>query len=281
MCFVMVTALVKFMGERMPAPQSAFLRYLIGLVMLSPLIWRLRTVHIDPTLWIQFGARGILHAVGVLLWFFAMPRIPIADLTAINYLSPVYVTLGAAVFLGERLAIRRIAAVIAAVIGAAIVLRPGLREVGAGHWAMMGTALFFGASYLLAKVTVDKAGPLLVNAMLSLLVTLALAPVAWLVWVPPTWQEIAVLCCVAAFATAGHYTMTLAFAAAPIAVTQPVTFLQLVWATLLGVLVFGEPLDLWVVVGGSVILGAVTFITWREAKLNRRAVTPPDPATRF
>ena len=89
------------------------------------------------------------------------------------------------------------------------------------------------------------------------------------------------LCCVALFATAGHYTMTLAFAAAPVAVTQPVTFLQLIWATLLGVLVFGEALDLWVVVGGGVILGAVTFITWREAQLNRRARTPPDTATRF
>lgn len=281
MCFVMVTALVKFLGERMPAPQSAFLRYLIGFIMLSPLFWRLRKVHLDRTLWAQFAARGAMHAVGVMLWFFAMPRIPLADLTAINYLSPVYVTLGAALFLGERLAIRRIAAVVAAVVGAVIVLRPGLREVGTGHWAMMGAALVFGGSYLLAKVTVDKVGPLMVNAMLSLLVTLALAPVAWSVWVPPTWQEIAVLCGVAVFATTGHYTMTLAFAAAPITVTQPVTFLQLLWATLLGVLVFGEPLDLWVVVGGSVILASVSFITWREAKLNRRAVTPPDAATRF
>ena len=281
LCFVMVTALVKYLGARMPATQSAFLRYFIGFLLLTPLFWRLRHVPVDRRLWIQFGARGVMHSLGVILWFFAMPRIPIADLTAINYLAPVYVTLGAALFLGEKLAFRRIAAVVAAVVGAVIVLRPGLREIGPGHWAMLAAALVFGGSYLLAKVTVDKAGPLMVNAMLTLLVTLALAPLPWAVWVPPTWQEIAVLCCVALFATAGHYTMTLAFAAAPVAVTQPVTFLQLIWATLLGVLVFGEALDLWVVVGGGVILGAVTFITWREAQLNRRAMTPPDTATRF
>ena len=74
--------------------------------------------------------------------------------------------------------------------------------------------------------------------------------------------------------------MTLAFAAAPVTVTQPVTFLQLVWATILGVVVFAEPVDLWVVLGGAVILGSVTFITWREAMLKRQ-VTPPSHATKF
>ena len=68
--------------------------------------------------------------------------------------------------------------------------------------------------------------------------------------------------------------MTLAFAAAPLTVTQPVTFLQLIWATLLGALAFGEGVDAWVVLGGTMILAAVTFITWREAMLKRRTVTP-------
>jgi drug/metabolite transporter (DMT)-like permease len=85
---------------------------------------------------------------------------------------------------------------------------------------------------------------------------------------------------VACFATAGHFTMTLAFQAAPVTVTQPVTFLQLVWAVSLGALVFGEPVDGWVVLGGAVIMGAVSFITWREHRLKRRALTPVDLATK-
>ena len=68
--------------------------------------------------------------------------------------------------------------------------------------------------------------------------------------------------------------MTRAFEAAPLSVTQPVGFLQLLWATLLGWLVFGEGVDVWVVVGGGIILASVSFITWREAQLKRRAVTP-------
>ena len=83
----------------------------------------------------------------------------------------------------------------------------------------------------------------------------------------------------ACFATAGHLTMTMAFAAAPLTVTQPVTFLQLVWAVLLGWLAFEEAVDLWVVLGGTVIMAAVSFITWREA-VARRAITPLVPETK-
>lgn len=276
-CFVAVNALVKYLGPRIPAAESAFLRYLLGLVFLLPMIGPMLSTPIDRMLWVQFVGRGVFHAFGVMLWFYAMTQISLADVTAINYLAPVYVTIGAAIFLGERLAIRRIMAIVVALVGAGIILRPGFREIGPGHWAMMLAAVVFGGSYILAKVVVDKANPVLVVGMLSLWVTVALAPFAAAVWVTPTWAEIGILFSVAFFATLGHYAMTLAFAVAPVTVTQPVTFLQLVWATMLGVLVFHEPIDPWVLAGGGLILGAVTFISWREAVLNRRAVTPPAP----
>lgn len=85
-----------------------------------------------------------MHAVAVMLWFFAMTQIPLAEVTAMNYMTPVYVTLGAALFLGEKLAFRRIAAILVALIGVLIILRPGFREVSSGHLAMLGTALTLG-----------------------------------------------------------------------------------------------------------------------------------------
>ena len=85
---------------------------------------------------------------------------------------------------------------------------------------------------------------------------------------------------VACFATAGHYTMILAFRAAPVTVTQPVAFLQLVWATMLGALVFMEPVDNWVMLGGAIIVAAISFISWREAKVRRESITPPHVATK-
>ncbi|WP_299292768.1 DMT family transporter [uncultured Tateyamaria sp.] len=281
LCFVAVTALVKYMGPRVPPAEAAFLRYLLGLVFLVPMLPAVRDAHLTARQWRLFTLRGAFHAGGVILWFYAMTRIPIAEVTAMNYLAPVYVSIGAALFLGEKLAARRIAAIAVALIGTAVILRPGFREVAPGHVAMLFCAVAFAGSYLLAKIMADEAKPAVVVAMLSIFVTIGLAPFALANWVTPSWGDLGLLFVVACFATAGHYTMTMAFAAAPVTVTQPITFLQLVWAVLLGALVFAEPVDIWVILGGALILASVTFITWREAVLKRGAITPPSPATKL
>ena len=189
-------------------------------------------------------------------------------------------TIGAALFFGEKLALRRIAAVAVALIGAVIILRPGFREVSPGHIAMLGTAVLFAVSYLIANRMAGEVSPTVVVAMLSITVTIGLAPFAAAVWVTPGLWDLFWLFLVAGFATAGHYCMTLAFRAAPLTVTQPVSFLQLVWAALLGWLVFDEGIDAFVMLGGGLIIAAISFITWREAVLNRRAVTPSVPQTK-
>jgi drug/metabolite transporter (DMT)-like permease len=271
--FVAVTAIVKHIGNDVPAAQSAFLRYFLGLVFLIPMIRPILAAHLTKRQLKLFVARGVVHTIAVILWFFAMARIPIADVTAMNYLSPVYVTLGAALVLKEALPPRRLAAVIIALVGAIVILRPGFREIDHGHIAMLGTALMFAAGYLIAKQLSGEVSAAVVVGMLSITVTIGLAPFAWAVWVPVAWSDIGWLFLVACFATAGHYTMTLAFAAAPLTVTQPVTFLQLIWAVAMGALVFNEPVDGWVVFGGAIIMASISFITWREA-LAKRRITP-------
>lgn len=273
LCFVAVTAIVKHLGDAVPAAEGAFLRYVLGLVFLLPMIKPILAARLTRRQMRLFAWRGLVHTGAVILWFYAMARIPLAEVTAMNYLSPVYVTLGAALLLGEALPPRRLIAVIVALVGAVIILRPGLREVEAGHIAMLATAVFFAVGYLIAKRLSSEVNAAVVVGMLSIFVTIGLAPFAWAVWVTPTLAQLGWLFLVACFATAGHYTMTLAFAAAPLTVTQPVTFLQLVWAVLLGWFVFGEAVDGFVILGGAVIMGAVSFITWREARA-RRALTP-------
>ena len=274
LCFVGVQATVKAVGDVVPAPQAAFLRFLLGIVFVVPALGRLRATRLSRRDWADFAARAALHSMGVILWFFAMTRIPLAEVTAMNYLAPVVVTVGAALFLGEKLAARRIAAVLVAFGGALVILRPGLRELDPGHLAMLGAALGLGSSYLMAKHLAGRFGPEVVVAMMSLMVPVALLPLAVAVWVPPSPLTLAMLTATAAFATAGHYTMTLAFRAAPVSVTQPAVFLQLVWSVIVGLLLFGEPLDPFVIAGGAIIVGAVSFIAWREARSARRPVTP-------
>ena len=278
--FVAVIGIVKHLGSALPAAESAFLRYFLGLVFLIPMIRPILRAKLNRQDLMLFGLRGIAHSLGVVFWFYAMTQIPMAEVTAMGYLAPICVTIGAALFLGERLAARRIIAVGVALMGAIVILRPGFREVSGGHLAMLANALLFGTSYLVAKHMTGRTTPIVIVGMLSITVTIGLAPMAAMVWVTPTLGQLGWIFLVASFATAGHYTMTLAFAAAPITVTQPVTFLQLVWSVSLGALLFGEPVDGWVVLGGVIILGSVTFITLREAAMKRRAITPTSPATK-
>ncbi len=275
--FVGVTGIVRSLGTDIPAAQSAFIRFAWGALFLAPsLLGVMRAGMPKGVLGLHLG-RGVLHVAAVICWFYAMARIPLAEVTAIGYLNPVLLTLGTALFLGERLAARRLAAIGVALVGALIVLRPGLREVTDGHLAQVGAACLFAGSYLFAKRLSALVGAGQAVAVLSLVVTLGLAPLAWAVWVPVTVAQVGWLALVAACATLGHYCMSRAFAVAPVAVTQPVVFLQLVWATLLGALVFGEGIDPFVILGGAVIVGSVSYITWREAVLRRsRAVLPPE-----
>ncbi|GIT90550.1 peptide ABC transporter permease [Jannaschia pagri] len=279
LCFIAVTATVKHGAQDLPAAQAAFLRYLLGLVFILPVARSLLAARMPWRDVGLFGLRGLVHALAVILWFYAMTQIPIAEVTAMNYLNPVYVTIGAALLLGERLALRRILAVVAALVGVIIILRPGFREIETGHLAMLFTAMLFGASYLTAKPLAGRHSAAMVVAMLSVTVTIGLAPFAWAVWVPPTWGDVGWMFVVALFATGGHYAMTRAFAAAPVSVTQPVAFLQMVWAVLLGWAVFDEPPDIYVILGAAIIIAAVSFIAWREARL-RRQVTPHAVATK-
>ena len=203
------------------------------------------------------------------LWFYAMARIPIAEVTALGFIAPVFTTLGAALFLGERLRARRIGAVLVAFGGAMIILRPGFQEISAGALAQLTAAPLFAVSFLIAKkLTETETSPSIV-AHLSIFVTLALLPGAIMEWRTPTWEELGWLFLTAVFATLMHLAMTEAFRCAEISVVQPVTFLQLIWATLLGYYVFAERPEVWVWIGGAVIVGSATYIAHREAAARR------------
>lgn len=278
--FVAVNGSVRYLGTGLPAVEAAFIRFVFGLAFLMPALVPVLRRGFTPRLWRLFALRGGLHSLAVILWFFAMARLPVAEVTAIGYLNPIGVTIGAALIFGERLALRRMLAIGFAILGALVILRPGLRELGPGHVAQLCAALTFAASYLVAKTLSGSAPASAVVAMMSLTVTVFLAPVAALNWVQPNLEQLGWLAFTAVFATLGHYCMTRAFAAAPLTVTQPVTFLQLVWAALLGRLAFGEPVDPFVMLGGAMIIGAISYMTWREAQINRRGMTPPPTATK-
>ena len=265
--FVGVYIGVKYSGERLPAAQSAFLRYIIGLLFFIPLLPTLMREGITRAA-LRLGAwRGIIHTFAVTLWFFAMLRLPMTEVSAMGYLTPIFVTIGAVVFWSEKIALRRVLAIVVGFAGVLIILRPGFRELGLGHLAMILTTIGFAGSYLVAKRMTDVMSPNMVVAVLSVSATMGLAPLAAMNWVTPTVAELAWMAAVALCATGGHYFMTFALRAAPITVTQPMTFLQLIWASLFGFPLFDEAIDGFVILGGLIIIAAIGYITYRSAQI--------------
>ena len=150
-----------------------------------------------------------------------------------------------------------------------IILRPGLEVLSLGRMSQLLAAVFFSISYLLTKRLTFDTTPFMIVAMLTVYVTIALGPFAFFQWVTPTFEFVLWMSLVAFFATLGHYLMTKALQLAPIAISQPVTFLQLIWAALIGYYFFEESIDIFVLLGGTIIFASVVFISYREAVVSK------------
>ena len=264
--FVAVTGVVRHLGTDMNPMQAAFIRYAFGIVLITPVLLRMFAARAAPSRLGLHMLRGLAHGTAVMLWFFAMARIPIAQVTAIGFTTPIFTTMGAVLFLGEVLHARRIAAVVISFLGTLIILRPGAVDIELGALAQLAAAPLFACSFLIAKKLTETESSASIVAYMSVFVTLALLPPALLVWRTPTLTELGWLFVTAVFATAGHYTFTRAMQTVELTVLQPFSFLQLVWATLLGFYAFSEVPDVWTLTGGAIIIASVTYIAHREAR---------------
>jgi len=268
--FVAVTASVRFLDGEVPAPQAAFMRYLIGTLLLTPALISLIKVKPSKPLMKKFLLRGVVHSIGVTLWFYAMSVMPVAEVTAIGFLTYIFVSIGACIFLNEKLHKHRLTAIVISFIGALIILRPGFKEIGNGQIGMLIATIVFTLSYLIAKIVSKERSSAEIVAMLSLFTTIFLIPTAIYSWEPLSIKALIVLTFTAVIATLGHITMTKAIKSAPMVVTQPILFLQLVWASMVGLFIFDENFDPFVILGGTVIMICVCYVSYREHKLGKK-----------
>ena len=217
-----------------------------------------------------YWSRGLSHGFGVILWFFAMARIPVSEVTAIGYITPIFVSIAAFIFLKETLSTSIIGALAICMIGMIIIIRPTTSGIATGQLSMIIATLFFAGSYILAKKLSATESTLEILVALNFTVTLTLAPFAIAFWVTPSLQEVLFLGIVALFATAGHFTMTMALKMAPITITQPISYVQIVWASCIGFIFFGETISLWFTVGAALIILSSLYVTYTSsAKQNK------------
>ena len=217
----------------------------------------------------KFILRGLVHSIGVTLWFYAMSVIPVAEVTAIGFLTYIFVSFAACFFLKEVLHKHRLLAIIISFIGALIILRPGFKVIESGQISMLLATVVFTMSYIIAKIVSKERSSSEIVAMLSIFTTIFLIPSAIYSWEPISIKAFLVLTVTAIIATIGHITMTKAIKVAPMVVTQPILFLQLVWASMVGLFIFDEKFDPFVIFGGTLIMMCVCYVSYKEHKLDK------------
>ncbi len=263
--FVGVTIFVKILGETIPSSQTAFLRYLFGTIFLIPIIIK-SFRNIELNLVNKFILRSFFHAIGVSLWFFSMTVITIAEVTAIGYLTPIFVCIGAIIFFNESLKGFRGFAIVLSFFGAMIILRPGFQEIKIGQLSMLLASFVFSFSYLMVKYLANSKTSLEIVGFLSLFTTLFLLPLAIVNWVELNINQFLILILISVIATLGHLTMTMAIKSTSMTIIQPFTFLQLVWSVIAGIIIFNEKLDTYVIIGGIIILISTTYLSVKDSK---------------
>ena len=268
LCFVAVMVSVKYLSKDLPSIQAAFFRYLFGLILILPLFKFQYKKNTNKLPIFKYGLRGIIHGFAVVLWFYSVANIPMADVTAINYLTPIFTTIGAILIFKEVITLNRVGALLLSFIGAMLILKPGIEIFSYGKIAQLLSTILFATSYLIAKNLTKTESTNLIVIFLTFFATITLLPFTFFIWVNPSIDDLLLLFVVAILGTLGHYFMTMALSLAPLSVTQPVIFFQLIWSTLIGLLLFGESVDIFILIGGSFIVVAIVQLSSNEKLKN-------------
>ncbi len=244
----------------------AFLRYFFGALFLVPIVFRLglyRSLHTN-----RLGlhiSRGAIHTAGMMLWFVALPLTTLAEITALGFTGPIFVTIGAALFLGEDVRLRRWIAVIVGFIGAMIIIRPGFSALHLGVICILLSTPIFSASNLMSKAlsSTDSANTIVIWQ--NIVIVICAAPFAIWFWQNPGWGDIVWFLLAGLAGTLGHICQQRGYQLADITLLQPIGFLSLIYNTVLGYLLFFQQPDVWTFVGAAVIFGSAMYISHREA----------------
>jgi len=275
--FSTTNAIIRALSSDLPPVEIAFFRSLFGMLLLLPLaVWygsnSIRTRRPELHL-----ARGVLHAVSMILWFVALSMVSLAEAAALEFAAPIMATIIAILFLGEVARMRRLIALAVGIIGVFIVVRPGFEAVSWGQiLVLISVALWAGCQLIIREL--GRTDSAFVQGFYTVVIFVPItAVVAIPVWVWPTWTELGVSFIIALSSTIGIWFYGEAFRRAEMTAILPLESTKLIWGVLYGLVLFSEEPEILTLVGGIVIFAAAAYITFREAQLARQAAVVPAP----
>ena len=265
--FTALNALLRVLARELDPFVVQFLRYVFGLVAMLPFILRAglaayRPRNLRGQLW-----RGAVHATGLFCWFAASAHVPLAEMTALGFTTPLFIMLGAVLLFRERPGAARWVATLIGFAGVLIVVGPGLGQAD-GRYAllMLAASPIFAASFLITKALTRQDRPEVIVAWQAIGVSLCTLPLALWFWSMPSAEQWALFAVSGVLGSAGHFCLTRAIGLAEVSAIQPIRFLELLWAAVAGFLIWGDIPGTSTLLGGAVIFAASTWIARREQR---------------
>ncbi len=200
-----------------------------------------------------------------------MRGLPLAEAVAITLTAPLFVTALSGPLLGEAVGVRRWAAVTIGLLGALIMVRPGTEAFRPEALLVMTSALMYALAMLLTRRLVRTETDVALVSYTTLITGLASLPFAVLAWQAPSGGDLGLFAVVGIGGASGHYLLVLAYRFAPAAVVAPFDYTKLIWASVLGWMVWLESPEPAVWIGAAIVAAAGAYITRREMALGRSA----------
>lgn len=263
-------ALLRHTTELMHPFEVSFFRNIFGLLFMLPWVFYHGLEPLKTSIFKQHLLRALLSVSGGLCLIYAISIAPLARIAALGFLVPIFTTIGAIAFLGERVSVRRWVAILFGFAGTFVVIRPGFESIDLGTVLRLIASFIFGGMLTLMKVMTRTETSVTINFYGYLLSTPIFLIAALLYWEWPSWESLAWLALLGFIGAIGLLTFTQALKLADANVIMPLDFLQLVWAAGFGFILFSEVPNRFTLIGGFMIFSSTTYIAWRESQLERQ-----------
>lgn len=270
LCFAGMAITIRESARELHAFEIAFFRNLFGLLFALPLL-----LHAGPALLRTrriglYFLRCVVGLAAMLTGFWSLVHLPLAQAVALSYTTPLFVTIGAVLVLGEVVRARRWTAIIVGFLGALVILRPGHAEITLPALvALASAALAASAAISIKFLSRTEPADAIVIWMVLIMTPLSLIP-ALPYWIWPTGSTWGWLALTGLLGTAGHWLLTRAYKLGEVSALQPINYLQLPVVAALAWWLYAEAIDRYTVIGAAIIFGSTFYIAHREAVLARR-----------
>lgn len=278
--FAGMTLCVKLLGQDIPTGQTIFVRGLISLPVLALIAWRTDSLHLLKTRnWRSHALRSLSGTISMFCLFTAITQIPLADVTAIVFTAPMFITILAMVFLGERIHRFRWTALGIGFCGALIMISPHLSMAASsslGVLSAVGAAMFSAVAMIFLRSMSGGEHAITITFYFSLTFMFCAALTVLQGWPMPTATQSWLIVLAGLFGVFGQLLMTYSYRFAEASTIAPLDYTSMVMAVLLGYLFFDEIPSLWIWLGAPLVIGAGLIILWREYYLKEQLVAAVD-----